>query len=93
MRAVSQSRRVCAFAFILSAQYLFLPLAQFGHPLKLFLGSGPQIPEIVQHMCFLENDRLDALDGCKILLWGVGTIRRPGKHHSGETTLNFVLSV
>jgi len=75
--------------------------AQFGHPLELFFSAenpqkNPQkIPtnKSAKNMIFGKNGRREALDGCKILPRGVGTIRRPGKHHSGKTSLNFFMAV
>ena len=58
--------------------------ADFGHTLELFFRGWAQNPENPIKKYFLKNGRLEALDGCKILLRGVGSFCPPGKHHSGR---------
>jgi hypothetical protein len=46
------------------------------------VNEGPPPPPRLLKTHFWKYGSWEALDGCKLLLWGVGTICPPGKHHS-----------
>ena len=75
--------------------HLFHPMGTPGTvwaPFRTFFSAEdpektPQdirIPKLSKKMLFWKHGRWEALDCCKILPRGVGTIRRPGQHHSGQ---------
>ena len=78
----------------------FLTLTRpIGSPLKepigIYTGNkirpNPDPPKSATFGFLALYGTWEALDGCKILPRGVGTIRRPGKHHSGRSDFQVFL--